>query len=94
VDERRLQQRFRIGLPVKLESGTGTTRDISASGIYFETSRGFRQGELISFSVAFEHVGTGGPLHMKCEGQVVRVEPLGEQVGVAVRVLSYQVDAP
>jgi hypothetical protein len=79
---------------VELDGATGTTRDISASGVYFETSRGLLPGTLISFSVVFEHAGTGEPLHVKYEGEIVRLEALGAQVGVAVRVLSYQVNAP
>jgi PilZ domain len=94
VNERRLQRRFRVGLPVGLDGTTGITRDISASGVYFETSRGLLPGTLISFSVTFEHVGTGEPLHVQYEGDIVRVEALGEQFGVAVRILSYQVNAP
>lgn len=95
VDERRLQKRFRVRLPVKLGSATGTatgtTRDISASGIYFETSRACRLGERIRFSFVFEHVYPSGALLAQCEGQVVRIDSLDEHVGVAALLLSYQI---
>ena len=90
MDERRLQQRFRIRLPLKVDGATGTTRDLSASGVYFETSRAFRPGARIKLSFVFEHVYAPGPLQVQCEGRVVRVESVDEHVGVAARILSYQ----
>jgi hypothetical protein len=39
-EERRRGQRFKLALPVQLNDGTGTTRDISTSGIFFETVSG------------------------------------------------------
>ena len=52
--ERRQALRFPITLPVELERGTGITRDISTSGVFFETDQVFRAGALDPV-----HLGTG-----------------------------------
>ena len=91
VDERRLQERFQVQLPVKLDNATGTARDISVSGIYFYTSRRLRQGKRIRISFSFEHVYPSEVLNVQCEGQVVRIDTLERCVGVAARIFSCQV---
>jgi hypothetical protein len=36
-EERRKGERFKLALPVQLNDGIGMTRDISISGVFFET---------------------------------------------------------
>lgn len=82
--ERRQAPRYRVALPVDLEPGSGQTRDLSVSGVFFETDRPFLPGTFIRFSVGF-----GSGLRVRCEGRVVRVEPGEGKVGVAVAFTSY-----
>jgi hypothetical protein len=82
-EERRKGQRFKLALPVQLNDGTGTTCDISTSGIFFETERAYAIGETIRLSLSFEQET------LQCEGRVVRVEPRNGQFGVAVELKSY-----
>ena len=82
----RIEERISTALPVRLEDGsTGVTHNISASGIYFETDRAPPQDRPLSFSVEFQ--SGGGGLTLRCRAQVVRVEQLGNRVGVAALLL-------
>ena len=92
--DRRQARRYRTAIPVELEQRTGLTRDVSASGVFFETDSSFPVGVTISFSLVLEHADPGGPLRLQCQGEVVRVERLESKVGVAVRFTSYWFDLP
>jgi PilZ domain len=82
-EERRRGQRFKLALRVQWNDGTGITRDISTSGIFFETESAYSIGETIQLSLHFEHET------LQCEARVVRVEPRNGQFGVAVELKSY-----
>jgi hypothetical protein len=82
-EERRIGERYKLALPVQLNDGTGTTCDISTSGIFFETESAYAIGETIRLFVNFEHET------LQCEARVVRVEPGNGQFGVAVELKSY-----
>lgn len=64
-DAPRLPMRF----PVVLERGNGWTRDVSASGVYFETDEAFTPGAPIRFSLLLEHVYPT-PFRLECQGQI------------------------
>ena len=82
-EERRKGERFKLTLPVELNDGTGTTCDISTSGIFFETESAYAIGDTLRLFLSFEHET------LQCEGRVVRVEPRNGQFGVAVELNSY-----
>jgi hypothetical protein len=82
-EERRRGQRFKLALPVQLNDGIGMTRDISTSGIFFETENAHSIGDTIRLFLNFEHET------LQCEARVVRVEPRNGQFGVAVELKSY-----
>jgi hypothetical protein len=82
-EERRKGERFKLALPLQLKNGTGTTCDISTSGIFFETESAHSIGETIRLFLNFEHET------LQCEARVVRVEPRKGQFGVAVELASY-----
>lgn len=82
----RVEERINTQLPVSLGDGSaGITRNISASGIYFEADSAPTEDHLLSFSVEFSN-GIGG-LTLRCQGQVLRVEQLGHRIGVAARIM-------
>lgn len=87
--ERRQAIRFPLALPVELERGRGITRDVSVSGVYFETDQSFSLGESIRLTLVLERVYPGRPVHLQCQGQIVRVERREGKVGVAVAITSY-----
>ena len=85
------EERARVALPVDFGSGTGVTRDISASGIFFETDESYGVGSEISLSIAFDT--PGGKLMMKCQGQIVRVEHRDGKVGVAAKITASMLES-
>jgi hypothetical protein len=91
--DRRKAERFQVRLCVELQGGTGTTRDLSACGVFFETDRVLALGEVIQFAIILEHVDPSRPLRLQCRGQVVRVEQHGDTTGVAVAITAYRFDA-
>jgi Tfp pilus assembly protein PilZ len=76
-------ERYKLALPVQLNDGVGTTRDISTSGIFFETESAYAIGDMIRLFLNFEHET------LQCDAHVVRVEPRNAQFGVAVELTSY-----
>ena len=95
--ERRASSRHRIALPVTLDDAQGSTRDVSASGVFFTLhDRPAWPPELhepIRFRLTLEHADPQGPMHIGCEGHVVRVEVGPEAIGVAVSISAYDFGA-
>ncbi|MDP1708667.1 MAG: PilZ domain-containing protein [Gammaproteobacteria bacterium] len=81
---RRNHERLNVGLPVKLESGSGQTWNVSASGIYFETNIELAQGSPINLEIELH--SPDGKLALKVQGSVVRIEQLGGKIGVAISI--------
>lgn len=87
----RTEERVSMSVPVRLRGGgSGTTRDISASGIYFETDSAPALELPLDFTVEFSN-GSGG-MALRCKAQVVRIERLGARVGVAARLLESKLE--
>jgi PilZ domain len=82
-----------IVLPVNFDNALGQTENISASGIYATFSYGAAQhvqpGSSVRLEMLFEHATPDGPLRVACEGEVVRVDRRGDELGVAARITSY-----
>jgi hypothetical protein len=71
-------------LPLRAGGAAGVTRDVSESGIFFETDASHAPGSRISL---FIDVDTpGGRITLECSGDIVRVERHATRVGVAVRI--------
>jgi hypothetical protein len=92
--EKRKAPRFQGQLDVEMEKGTGVTRDFSTSGIYFETDRSFSPADPIEFCMSLEHTDLVPQARVRCRGEVVRVEPMGEKTGVAVAIHSFKLNVP
>lgn len=80
--EKRHEERFMLEMPVLLESGSGMSRDISESGIYFTTTRQLVPGEGVKFSVRLDHLH----VRLDCVGQVLRIEAVDGIFGVAASI--------
>jgi PilZ domain len=97
--ERRASRRFTMTLPltVRLDGPSGVveqkghTRDVSFRGLYFMIDAGFEPGHQIEFVLTlpkeFTHTGD---VHIRCFGQVVRVEEINGHRGVAARIERYE----
>ena len=88
--KRTREERVPTTRPVHLVQGTGITRDVSASGVYFETDASYRPGREISFSIELD--GPQGKMLLKCQGQIVRVEQRDGKVGVAAKIIESRLE--
>lgn len=89
-DEKRSSQRIQLEVPVCIGETRAVTRDVSWSGIYFLTDRSFAEGGDLTFSLDLTYALPGKPIRLDCQGEVIRVEKLGEQFGVAARINNFQ----
>lgn len=90
--EYRTEPREAVSMPLQLGSGvSAVTRDISASGLFFETSSEQRVGNLIDIEIDLDT--PGGPMKLKAQGQIVRIESHGSRTGVGVKLLSSRLEA-
>lgn len=81
--ELRTEPRESVNLSLSLGDGrTGVTRDISASGIYFQMEGLQRVGALIEFEIDMQ----GEPVKLCAQGEIVRIDPAGGKTGIAVRL--------
>jgi hypothetical protein len=83
----RIEPREQVTLALQLiGGGNGVTRDISASGLYFETDSELQVGSLIDLEIELDT--PGGPMKFKAQGQIVRIEPQGGRTGAGVKLLA------
>ncbi|MEO8119248.1 MAG: PilZ domain-containing protein [Rhodoferax sp.] len=76
--------RFATQLPVKMGRTHGLTRNISATGIYFETESAQEPPSRVHLSV--EVVVRGEKLMLVCDGEVVRVDHKDGALGIAAKL--------
>ena len=83
--EQRHDKRFMTVLAVDLDGTEAWTRDVSATGVYFETRDARPLGSLVNFLL--EVSISGERLNLICEGEVVRVDSRPDgKVGIAARL--------
>jgi len=68
------------------------TRDVSYRGLYFMADAKFDIGSTIEFVITLpEQVTQSGDVNIRCQGQVVRVEPgVNGRMGVAAKIDRYE----
>ena len=78
--DRRAEPRELLVLPLRLgDSLYALTRDISASGMYFEATSGPPLGDVLVLEMQHAHV------KLAAIGEVVRIEHLAGRTGVAIK---------
>lgn len=87
----RKHERVSAAMPVRLEDALGTTRDVSASGVYFEIDCKMAVGSEISFEIEMSTLL--GPMKMKSRGRIVRVEQKDGRAGIAVTMIDSLLEA-
>ena len=84
--EKRREHRMYATRPVRFNRGTGITRNISMSGVFFETDVDYVPESVINFAIELD-----GPaekkLMLKCRGMIVRVEHRDGKLGVAAKIV-------
>lgn len=81
---RRSADRCISELPIEINGAQGITRNISATGVYFETTIEPAPGSKVQFTV--DVMVEGEALKMVCSGEVVRVDHKEGTVGIAVKL--------
>jgi hypothetical protein len=90
--DQRAAVRFDTTMPVGVGQERGTVQNVSASGVCFESDARQEVGSTVH--VTLEYTLGGERRQLACEGRVVRVEPKGDRVAVAVSFLSPFFDDP
>jgi hypothetical protein len=85
IPEQRNGERVFVSHPIRVANTKGVSRDISATGVYFQADAIFDLGGRIDFVVEFGKQGVN--FILKCNGEIVRVENQSGKVGVAVKIL-------
>jgi hypothetical protein len=86
---KRKEERLKTALKVDLDNVIGLTRNVSASGICFQTyADGIPTalGSEIEFSIELD--SPAGKLVLKCTGQIVRIEHKDELIDVAAKIIT------
>lgn len=87
--ERRTETRETLAVPLALaQGGHGVTRDISASGLYFETDQAQLAGSLLDLEFTLD--GPVDTFRFLAKGRVVRHELIGNKHGVALQLIATQ----
>jgi len=99
ASERRASRRFTMALPLKVratgENGTveqrAETRDVSFRGLYFLINASLAEGTPIEFVLTLpKEITMAGDVHIRCFGQVVRVDDHDGRCGIAARIERYE----
>jgi hypothetical protein len=85
-EQYRIAERFDSAIPVALEGAVGEVRNISDTGLYFETDVEQKVGSLVDLTLEFQ-LG-GKPHRVQCQAEVVRISQLNGRVGVGARLLA------
>lgn len=89
--DNRRHQRYPLAVRIELEHGYGLTRDVSVGGVYFETVESLLPASSISFTLVLEQLNQDSPWSVRCHGTVLRIEPLGDRVGIAASIQVHQI---
>ncbi len=90
MEEKRASQRIQVEVPVYIGGEKATSRDVSWTGIYFLTDQSFTEGGDLSFALDLNYALPGKPIKLDCQGEVIRIERLGEKFGIAARINDFQ----
>jgi hypothetical protein len=89
--ERRSGDRVFVKLPLELDGGgKGLTRDVNATGVYFESDVDNAPGSEISFALEFDNLGFP-KMCWKCRATVVRIEQKDGKQGIAARITDFEI---
>jgi hypothetical protein len=79
-------KRYRTELPTSVNGIRGVTHNVSVTGLYILQNEHPEAGSRIDFVVDLGM--RGGTLQLCCEGEVVRVDKVGDGFGIGIKILS------
>lgn len=78
-------RRIKTKMPVHFESGgEGFTKDISITGMYLVQEGQQEIGSHVKYTIGLRT--PMGEIRLSCEGEIVRVDAAGDQVGLGISV--------
>ena len=83
IEEKRRAERIPLEAPVLLANGSGVSRDMSESGIYFVTDQHLAPGSVVNLKVHLDFICPDKRVQFDCQIEVLRVEKAGDKFGVA-----------
>lgn len=89
--EQRADERIPVAMPLHIGEVTGITRDLSASGVFFEIDAAATIGS--SIHCELELKTSTGKFILKCQGTIVRTETHGDRTGVAIKIVDSRISA-
>ncbi|OGA53257.1 MAG: hypothetical protein A3F74_09350 [Betaproteobacteria bacterium RIFCSPLOWO2_12_FULL_62_58] len=87
---KRIEKRAYATWALDVGKAKGITHDISASGMFFEMEASYRFEPSIDFEWDFDT--PQGTMMLKGQGTIVRIEPRGARVGVAVKIVESEIE--
>lgn len=90
--EKRRLPRHQLHVPISFGFGVGTTTDVSAAGVRFESRRVLDRGTAIVFELALADAVQRG-IVVRCEGRVVRTELRQGKTYIAATIDNLTFDA-
>ncbi|MBI3404513.1 MAG: PilZ domain-containing protein [Acidobacteria bacterium] len=99
ASERRASRRFNMSLPMTLRlpgeavpiQTRAETRDVSFRGLYFTMNTRLEAGAALEFVLTLpKEVTMAGDVHIRCFGEVIRVDRQDERCGVAAKIDRYE----
>jgi hypothetical protein len=98
--ERRLNQRFKIKLPMTVRWTSGSnvgeakteSTDVSSRGVYFQLPKGVKAGSPVEILLTLPHeITLAGPVRVRCLGRVARNEEkeMG-RIGIVAEIERYE----
>jgi PilZ domain len=82
------EPRYDAHWPLRMGQDSGVTRNLSASGLFFELDASAQPGQTISLCIDLDVVGR--KMQWICQAQVVRTESKDGKLGVGARIVSQQ----
>ena len=73
--------------PVRVGRVIGVTRNVSASGVFFETNVDYAVGSKVNFVIELEGLREERSM-LTCQGEIVRVEHRDGKVGIAAKIVA------
>ena len=86
IIDQRIAPRFAMALRLTVEGEEGSTHDMSATGLCFQSDRSYALGAVLELVLEFPDDRRVHPL--RCEAEVVRADPVGDDFNIAVRLLT------
>ena len=90
-EQKRRHERVSSSIAFTLEDGTtATTRDISPSGVFFESESDLTVGTVLRFDLGFD--SPSGGLLVRCVARVVRVNQANGKMGIGAEIIESRLE--